>query len=368
MREAQGKIIPVVGGQYGSEGKGAVTAALAARIARAEGVPPAVVRVAGPNAGHSAIGERDGRKWALRQVPVAAVTSGADLFIAAGSEIDPPVLEAEVRELDEAGYEVSSRLWVDTSATVIDERHKEHEASELLRERAGSTVKGIGAARADRVMRWAKTWGEWVKEQGGVEAVEAIYGHPFDSTARTLNWLVDHGQHILIEGTQGYGLGLHGEHYPQCTSSDCRAIDFMAMAGLNAWGSGGSRRVEPWVVLRVHPIRVAGNSGPLHAETTWGQLGLPEELTTVTQKVRRVGGWDPVLAYNAVQANGGEACKVALTMVDTVVPELAGRTDLAGISGDADLELKRWVDEIRRTDGTPGYLGTGPDTGIWLDQ
>ena len=75
-----GRVTVVVGGQYGSEGKGHVTAQLT-------GGRDVVVRVAGPNAGHSAYDPR-GVLWKLRQIPVGAVWSNGPVVIAAGSEID----------------------------------------------------------------------------------------------------------------------------------------------------------------------------------------------------------------------------------------------------------------------------------------
>ena len=55
----------VVGGQFGSEAKGACTAFLARKAAQ-NGLA-AVIRVAGPNAGHTAY-DSAGKNWALRQI------------------------------------------------------------------------------------------------------------------------------------------------------------------------------------------------------------------------------------------------------------------------------------------------------------
>lgn len=315
----------VVGGQYGSEGKGAV----AGRLAATSYEPVTAVRVAGPNAGHTVYGNcpqvgvctsdyhlADGNlhPWKLRQVPVAAVTRpDAVLVIAAGSEIDETVLRAEVAALDAAGYDAGSRLRVDTSATIVELKHQQIEQGGLgdvlsgggLVQRIGSTGKGVGAARADRAMRTAKTYGDgcW----------------SYYRTAETLTDDLRIGRHVIIEGTQGYALGLHAGEYPWCTSSDCRAIDFMSMAGIPP------QEADVWVVLRTWPIRVAGNSGPMHQEVSWDTVGQPPERTTVTNKIRRVGRWDAGLARASVAANGGDRCKIALTMVDYDLPFLAGK-------------------------------------------
>jgi adenylosuccinate synthase len=309
----------VVGGQFGSEAKGHVAGWLARRSHK-----PLCVRVAGPNAGHSVVHPTTGKKYALRQIPVGAVTNPrATLAIAAGSEIDPEVLWQELKLLDDDGLAVSSRLYIDQAATVLHPRHRHREAAEQLVEMIGSTGKGIGAARAERIMR-----------QAAIAAEHHMHAMRVVDVAELIQHCRAAARDVQIEGTQGYGLGLHTQYYPQVTSSDCTAIDFLAMARVNPW-QWRRDQVEIWVVFRPHPIRVAGNSGPLHGETSWEELGLPEEKTTVTQKIRRVGTWDPDLARAAVAANGGyferagdpKPIHIALTMADQLDPALAGVTD-----------------------------------------
>ena len=384
-----GKLSVIVGGQFGSEAKGAVCAWLV-RQNRKKGVSSTVVRVAGPNAGHTAYDDQ-GRKWALRQVPVGLVADpDARGVIADGSEVDLPVLLREVRELDEAGHRVSERLTVSSRATLLTDAHRYAESVGLLTERVGSTGKGIGAARADRVMRRAAT-AELLRRQsagGAADPVETFLTDSYRDTSdadyetlSTITWSAGSAvneleerlaaSHVMVEGTQGYGLGLHRPEYPQCTSSDARAIDFLAMAGLSPW-SLLVTEFGVWVVVRAYPIRVAGNSGPLRDETSWEELGLPEELTTVTQKVRRVGLWDPDLFRAAVRANGMNAVKVAYSMADQQCP------DLAGLHGQAEVDVpwsrltpaaRDTIDQInRRTAGLVRYIGTGPKTQLWMED
>lgn len=334
-----GNIQVVVGGQYGSEAKGAV----AAHLARWRKSDLLAIRVAGPNAGHTAVDDR-GRTWRLRQIPVAAVVNSfASLAIGPGSEIDTQVLDREVYELEKAGFSIQPRLYIDSSATMIEPRHKQQEG-ELI-DRIGSTGKGVGAARAERIQRVAE-----------------VYGGEHNVADFAQAWLARDGT-VQVEGTQGYGLGLHGEHYPWCTSSDCRAIDFLAMAGLSPWAAS---YLEVWVVLRSYPIRVAGKSGPLHNEMTWEQLAeqsgghIQPEYTTVTNKLRRVGDWDTDLAYRALRANGhpSQAVRVALTHIDYWLPHLAGKTGIE-VLDDSDFAsvLKGVEDELQcRVD----LVGTGP--------
>lgn len=310
------KLQIVVGGQYGSEAKGAIAGYLAAREDS-----PLCIRVAGPNAGHSAVCPWNGKKYALRQVPVGAVTNrGALLAIAAGSEINPYVLDEEIQWLERDGIDITNRLLIDPAATWLTSAHVDRETTSGIVGRIGSTGKGIGAARADRIMRTAQTVGQH-------RDAFAHYGR-IGSVAQAAGNVLNSDGTVQIEGTQGYGLGLHGEHYPQCTSSDCTALDFLQMARVNPW-IVQPQDMEIWIVFRPYPIRVAGNSGYLLHETTWEQLGLEPELTTVTKKVRRVGLWDGGLAAAAIDANGGDSAAIylALSMADQIDPDVAGVTD-----------------------------------------
>ena len=72
----------VVGGQFGSEGKGKV----ALEIARRSSEPVTVVRVGGPNSGHTAYG-RAGRKHVLRQLPVGCIDRDVPWFVGAGRNV-----------------------------------------------------------------------------------------------------------------------------------------------------------------------------------------------------------------------------------------------------------------------------------------
>jgi len=267
------------------------------------------------------------------------------LALAAGSEISPEVLFDEINLLEEAGYEIASRLWVDPQATLLEDRHITTEQQSSLNERLGSTAKGVGAARADRVWRTADLAGSLHNPTTVADLVE--------------DWHTT-GHDVIIEGTQGFGLGLHAGHYPFCTSGDARAVDMLAQAGVSPWRWSLSD-IEVWVVFRTRPIRVAGNSGPLRGETSWNELGLPEEFTTVTKRVRRVGEWDTDLAYAAMAANGAPspALRVAMTMLDHLFPEVSGKTQYADLSDRA----KDWLHEREKELGQPiDMIGTGPYT------
>jgi len=339
----------VVGGQFGSEGKGAIVAHLARTGEK--GIVPTVVRVGGHNAGHTAFDDA-GVPWALRTVPVGAVV-GARCVIAKGSEVDERVLNDELVALAAGGHDIRGRFFIDSQTTVMGADEIATESTAGIVGRIGSTGKGVGAARASRIMRTAKLY-------DGVFAA--------DTTAMLLRQLEAGTAYIIVEGVQGYGLGLHAGFYPTCTSCDCTAIDALAAVGISPWGVaaiGGPPTV--YVVLRTHPIRVAGPSGPLFEETTWEALGaksggyIKPEKTTVTKKTRRVGGWDAKLAHRAIVANGGPAPNVvvALTFLDYIFPELSGKTDSSCLTP----PMLDFIKKIETDAGAPVVLaGTGPNS------
>lgn len=345
-----GKIQIVVGGQFGSEGKGHACAELAKR----EGEMLAI-RTGGPNAGHTAYGW-DGAEHKLRCVPVAPVVNGrAVVALAAGSLVQLDLAEREVKEVD------APALIIDPAATVLEPRHIEAEGQDPALE-WGSTRKGIGAARMDRVHRTAQTFRDVYPLPGRTRLVEG-------QVAELARNFIHSGFTVQIEAAQGYGLGLHTSYYPKTTSANCRAIDALADVGISPWEFPDTA-LEVWLVIRPHPIRVAGDSGPLRYETSWDRLGLPEERTTVTNKVRRVGSWDPALVRDAVRANGVRDVKLWLSMADHVFPFLSGRTRMAQVVDGGDRNKVRvWIERIQeQVNASIHALGTGPDSAIFLGE
>ena len=85
----------VVGGQYGSEGKGKVCAHLAMT-----GKVDCMVRCGGPNSGHTV--DVGGQRYQLRQVPAGFINPGTRLLIAPGALVNPQVFldEVEICGLD----------------------------------------------------------------------------------------------------------------------------------------------------------------------------------------------------------------------------------------------------------------------------
>jgi adenylosuccinate synthase len=278
----------VVGGQFGSEGKGKTALEIARRTAAA-----IVVRVGGTNSGHTAVDEA-GKTCALRQLPVSALARGTVAILPPGALVDPEILlrEVESLRLDRR------RLVVSRYATVITPEDRDAELKGGLITQIGSTGSGTGAALVRRIGRHTKG----TVLAGDHPALKRYVG----DTGALMQEALHRNRRIVIEGSQGFGLSLlHGGYYPNATSRDTTAATFLGEAGLSPLDVD-----DITLVLRAHPIRVAGNSGPLVGETTWAQIaknaGLPKdykELTTATKRIRRVGRFDAKIVRRAIEAN-----------------------------------------------------------------
>ena len=267
----------IVGGQFGSEGKGKV-----AYLVAAKSNATAVVRVGGSNAGHTAYDAR-GTRHTFRHLPTAALLPKPLCVLGPGSLVDPAVLRVEVERLGLP----RDRLRIDPMAFVITETHRERERKSGLGPRIGSTLSGTGEALLDRISR----------SSPANLAREHPYLRQF-VTAPVRDLLrkrLLRSERIVIEGTQGFGLSnLQSPDYPFATSRDTTASAFVSEAGISPLDVDGVV-----LVIRAYPIRVSGNSGPLPEETSWRAVGLKAhqpylvEHTTVTRRVRRVGLFSP---------------------------------------------------------------------------
>jgi adenylosuccinate synthase len=193
----------IVGGQYGSEGKGKT----AAFLTRAEHFD-ICIRCGGPNSGHSFV-EADGSTRLVRQLPTGFESPWTRLLIPAGGLISPTVLKAEIETLNLN----NSRIGIDRNAMIIEDCDREAEMALGLRERLSSTLCGVGAAVARRVLRGADVR----------LARDAIASHRWmepllaDVSAEA-NRALDRGMRVLVEGTQGFGLSVyHTAEYPKAT-------------------------------------------------------------------------------------------------------------------------------------------------------
>lgn len=330
----------VVGGQFGSEGKGKVALEIARRT-RAK----AAVRVGGTNSGHTVV-SKEGQTLALRQLPGAVVDGGLCAVLPAGSYIDVDVLVSEISLLGLTEEQIA----IDPFARIISQHHKAWEQESGLGKAIGSTQSGTGAAVVAAIARGASTLRL---------PLSFAQDHPklsryIKDTTVVLRTLLDDGERIVIEGTQGFGLSvLHSKLWPKVTSRDTTAAGFVAEAGLSPLDVD-----DVTLVIRAFPIRVSGNSGPLEHETSWSEIaieaGISRDLTehtTVTKKVRRVAHFDAEIVRRAILTNA--PTRIVLNHLDYVEP--SSSSCLVGTKARAFVE---YVEALigRRVD----WLGLGP--------
>lgn len=287
----------LVGGQFGSEGKGNIAYHLAPEYGL-------LVRVGGPNAGHKV--RHEGAVLTHRTLPSGArANPHAPLVVGPGAVVNPRILLAEI----EATGVDQARVSVDEQAMVITDDDIAREVE--LKGAIGSTGEGVGAAAARRIL-------------GRDGSAKLARDHPdlrpfLADTGSLLNDAFSAGKFVLVEGTQGTGLSMFHGQYPFVTSRDTTIAGTLSEAGI------GPRRVRRAIVtVRTYPIRVAGNSGPIgHGrEIQWSEIeqrsghapGDIRDISSVTQKVRRVAEFDWELLRRSAELNS--ATDIALTFAD----------------------------------------------------
>lgn len=327
----------VVGGQYGSEGKGKVAALLGAATAR-----PWHVRCGGPNSGHTVtLGEKE---VVLRQVPTSIDPSNATFCLAAGCVVDEDILISELQllEIDR------ERIIIDPRAVIITPQDRIAERETLSH--ISSTYSGTGAAMIRRMSRSNDTLlagnSDLLKSCCRVETVAPL-----------IRQAASKGTEIIVEGSQGFGLSLlHGPDYPFVTSRDTTASGFAMEVGLSPLAIH-----KIIVVLRTFPIRVGGSSGPLPDEISWEAIaqlsGAPiavPEFTSVTKRLRRVAKFDFGLAKMACQYN--QPTSLALMGTDRLEYANNVATNLSELGA----TTRNLIDQLENETGVPvEFLGTG---------
>ena len=325
----------IVGGQYGSEGKGNIAYAIGAEY-------DLLCRVGGPNAGHKV---PVNKTLTHRLLPSATLTSEAPILIGPGAVLNLDVLFDEIAE-SKVEY---GRLHIDPQAMIITEDDKKAE-KQLVKE-IGSTGQGVGIATARRII----DRGPNTKLARDIPLLK-----PFVASAHDI--LVDayaRGDRILLEGTQGTGLSLYHGDYPHVTSRDTTAAGCLAEMGISP---NRVRRVV--IVCRTYPIRVQSpkgkTSGRMSKSTNWKEISRRSEIPyaelkntekgSVSKKQRRVGEFDWELLRKSAELNG--ATDIALTFVDYL--DIENRNALR--FDQLTTPTIRFIEEVERVSGAPVSL------------
>jgi adenylosuccinate synthase len=331
------KVVAVLGGQWGDEGKGKVVDLLANRfdvVARYHG---------GHNAGHTV--KFGDRHFALHLLP-AGVIRGRTGLIGTGVVLALDALISEIEEVEAAGIPIGENLLISDRATVILPYHRLLDAA---RESAagdakiGTTLRGIGpayeslAARravrvaelyvpgtlAARVEAIASETGALLRALGVGDVpspsevlamlaprAERIRRHVCD-TGRYLRGRLKAGATLLAEGAHGAMLDLSAGTYPFVTSSHCTS------GGVATGLEIAPRALDAsLLVLKAYSTRVGSGPFPTELSDETGEFlrKRGNEYGTSTGRPRRTGWFDAVVARTAVELSGADA--VALTKLD----------------------------------------------------
>ena len=334
----------LLGAQWGDEGKGRITDALAAHadvVARFNG---------GDNAGHSVtIGTQVVR---LHTIPSGIFRADCLCVIGNGVVLNPCTLMKEMAEVESVtGITVSpARMKISEAAHIILPGHI---ALDAAREAGGggigTTQRGIGFAYMDKASRTGLRAGSMHDPERFGDAVhdhvmqvnrvlEREYERPpldadtvaaeYTSAAQQLNAFLANtslialdalaaNKRILAEGAQGVMLDIDHGTYPFVTSSS--ATIGGVMTGLGVPPQAIERVVG---VAKAFSTRVGG--GPMVTELQ-GDMAMRlrgtgknpwDEYGSTTGRPRRVGWLDAVALRHAVRMNG--ISELALTKLDVL--------------------------------------------------
>ena len=277
----------VVGGQFGSEGKGKVAHYLAKEMKAS-----VAIRCGGPNSGHTVI-DTNGNPIIFQQLPTASILPDISIVLCAGMYIDLEILQREIEKTRLS----AKRLFIDPNAIIITPDIKKAESDRGLVNSIGSTGSGTGEAVIRRIQRDNEIL--FAKDEPSI----SIF---INDSKDFLSEQLEKENRIILEGTQGFGLSLlHSPFYPFVTSRDTTAAGFLSEAGLSPLDVD-----DVVLTIRAFPIRVSGNSGPLKNQINWQTVTNEgfhdhtiEERTSVTNRIRRVSRFDPEIVKKAVEIN-----------------------------------------------------------------
>ncbi|MBD3810808.1 MAG: adenylosuccinate synthetase [Betaproteobacteria bacterium] len=329
----------LVGGQYGSEGKGNIAHFLAPEY-------DVLVRVGGPNAGHKVFRFGD-EPYTFRQLPSGALGNrDAMLVIGAGAVIGLHTLLQEIGELS-IPYD---RLIIDPQAMIISSDDVAWEEAHL-KAAIGSTSQGIGSATARKILhRKPKTDVQLARDTPELK-------HYVRDSVEFFAGCLSRGRKIMLEGTQGTSLSLHHGHYPHVTSRATTAPACLAEAGLAA---RHVRRVV--MVCRTYPIRVgdssAGNtsgymSQPISFDDIATRSGIPiselkkAEVGSVSHRPRRVAEFDWAQLRRSLLLNG--PTDITLTFADYLGVNNRDAFRYEQLND----ETLRFIEELEKVSGIP---------------
>jgi len=295
----------LAGGQFGSEGKGLMASWLAHMAVIETAQFKGVITNAGPNSGHTSYFE--GRKIVLKQLPTFAVHMSLlgihiPVYFSAGAIIDANALVAEHLTYPDIP------IFVHPCAAIvsISDKEEENDPQGSIFAVAG-TRSGAGAVLARKVRR----------DRSAIYHNHSPRMFPYYHTIPDPDYYP-----YFMEISQGFSLGLNDPmFFPKVTSRECTFMQGMADARVAA-----RYYKRGYLCFRTFPIRVGNvddiSSGDWYGdqeETTWKEIGVPAELTTVTKRERRVATFSWNQFNDSVAAN--DPTHVFINFMNYLSPE-----------------------------------------------
>ncbi len=282
-----GKVIIIVGGQWGDEGKGKIVDFLTEKadvVARYNG---------GNNAGHTVVVENETFKFHL--IPSGIVHKGKLNIIGNGTVIDPNVFVGEIEGLEKRGFAISDKnLVVSANAHVILPEYVEEDKK--TGGKVGTTGRGIGPAYTYKAARVGVRMCDYIKK----DAKEAKKIAPLvKNTWIIINDYIDNGNNVLLEGAQGSLLDIDHGTYPYVTSSN--PIAGGACTGL---GIGPTKISNVIGVFKAYITRVGG--GPFVTELGTDEQAKSEDSLDKLKKTLSEEGLNHLHRKVINKANEGD--------------------------------------------------------------
>lgn len=288
----QGKLNFLIGCNFGSCGKGNVSDYIAQNFDY-----QIAISNNSPNAGHQ-FKLKDGSVETAKMLPVAGICKPhCQIFLGAGSVVDTNRTLEEIER-----YNLINRTFISPSAAVVNEYCKEYEREHL--KYIASTFQGSGAALGLKAMR-----SQMIKIARDCQEISKFVVN-YNMTDEIMK-AVDDGGTAVVEICQGYGLSVDSEFYPYCTSRPVNVGQSLAYLDMPTRMVGDVIGVARSYIIRVGNVEggTSGNTMDDSREITWEELSeklgkKTIEMTTVTNRVRRVFTFSKKLLSQAIRRNG----------------------------------------------------------------
>jgi len=330
----------VVGGQWGDEGKGLISAFLSVREKAAYTCRAGT----GSNAEHGIYLQDKKTYLKTNQLPLGWIFSkDSQIRIGSGVAVNPDLLLQEIGK-----YKLNDRVLIDYRCPIISKEHIASEQNSKSMQGIGSTFSGTGYCRSDFVLRKAKQ----------ARDIEVLKPYITDVTAE-INKLSSDSS-IIIESSQGTFLSLAvSSDYPNTTSDNVTTNAALDDVGLN-W----KKLSGVILVVKALPTREGAGGFGNAIDITHRIEGTDLAETSSIQNAmrRKADSIDFALLRYAVEING--ATEIALTFCDHYDKTITDCTEKYSITK----QIRELINNIEKTTDTPvTILNTGKSYASVID-